>query len=134
MLCGETFSWKNLLFIMIQLIHHGMGGNQRSVFDGYDRRMASSRGCLGIMNMTTAREAVEEDKPRKLVALLPKSRYCEASDARDKIYALLGLSEDANELSMHISYSEPVSQLLERVARIVILTENGAGILRGGRV
>lgn len=38
--------------------------------------------------------------------------HCEASDARDKIYAFLGLSEDANELSKHISYSEPAFQLL----------------------
>lgn len=130
MLCGETFfPWESLYFTMAQLIHHGMGENQRSVFDGYDQRMAASRGCLGIMNLERVRRAVEENKSRKLLTLLQESRICEASDARDKIYSLLGLSEDANELSIHIKYSEPVSHLFERIARILILTDDGVGIL-----
>lgn len=130
MLCGDTFfTWEALFYTMSQLIHHGMGENQRSIFDGYEERMAASRGCLGIINLARARQAVEENKPRKLLTLLQHSRSCEASDARDKIYALLGLSEDANEPSIQISYSEPASHLLERVARILILTDSGVEVL-----
>ena len=132
MLCGETFFPCTALYhTIVQMIQHGMGENQRSAHDGYMQRMASSRSCLGIMNMSIARQAIEQHAPQTLLKLLESSRSCEASDDRDKIYALLGLSADAADLSLDINYSESSSQVFQRVARRLLLAEGGVETLYG---
>lgn len=73
---------------------------------------------------------MKKKNPRKPLSILQYGRGCEAGDARDRIYALLGLSEDANKLSIHIKYPERAN-LFERVARVLILTDSGVEILYG---
>lgn len=52
--------------------------------------------------------------------LLANSRGFEASDSRDKFYALLGLAAEAEDLALYVSYSEPTTCVYQRFARWLV--------------
>jgi hypothetical protein len=44
-------------------------------------------------------------------------RAYEASDMRDKVFVLLGMTSDAEDFAMYVDYNQPSSQVFERVSR-----------------
>jgi Heterokaryon incompatibility protein (HET) len=65
-----------------------------------------------------------------LLTLLYRFRAWDASDPRDKVYALLGICTDnLNAPELQPDYQLPVAQVFERVARYTISTYNSLSIL-----
>jgi hypothetical protein len=53
----------------------------------------------------------------------------EATDPRDTVYALLGLSSDAEERGIYPDYTKPCWQVFAKVSRIYMKLEDGPGFL-----
>jgi hypothetical protein len=56
-------------------------------------------------------------KPESLLALLRSMRHCKATDPRDKVFALLGLSAERNERLLTPDYSLSIRETFIRVAK-----------------
>jgi hypothetical protein len=65
----------------------------------------------------------------RLSQILEFSKGCQAEDKRDRVYALLGMTEDADDPDLHISYSEPFSLVFERVARFLVRKADPMAVL-----
>jgi hypothetical protein len=65
----------------------------------------------------------------ELLDLLERFRYCEASDPRDKIYALLRLASDVNPGDVNIDYTLPVQQLYKDIVKLLLSKHQTLDIL-----
>ncbi|MCJ1306637.1 hypothetical protein MMC25_000280 [Agyrium rufum] len=75
----------------------------------------------------TINEKLHADDPNTfLIHKLNLGRTHRASDARDKIYALMGLSSDGNVYAPHIDYSQPYEVVYRNFAKLFV--QNGHGI------
>ncbi len=75
---------------------------------------------------------LERKQPReKLIKKLEKARIAEATDARDKIYALLGLVEDGDYFWSSVSYAptDTYVQIFIRFARLFVEKGEGFDVL-----
>ncbi len=52
------------------------------------RRQVAGKSLKAIASMKVARDSIQSREPQKLLQLLMDSRPCNASDSRDKIFAL----------------------------------------------
>ncbi|KKY23252.1 putative heterokaryon incompatibility protein [Diplodia seriata] len=74
--------------------------------------------------------AQAEYKPLKdIISLLNVAGSCQSSDPRDKIYALLGLLDGANDLGLSADYGKSVEDLHQEVTVLAIKTYNHLDIL-----
>jgi len=72
-----------------------------------------------MYDLVTHREHFRQGNPPTLVEFLGKARYCQASDERDKIYALLGISSQTFGVTPDYDLSAP--EVFTNSAREVIL-------------
>ena len=52
--------------------------------------------------------------------------FCDATDKRDMIYAMLGMATDAERALLYVSYTESTSEVYHRTAKLLV--EQGSGI------
>jgi hypothetical protein len=64
-----------------------------------------------------------------LLQALIASRYSLATDPRDKVYALLGLTRDGNDLVPMPSYTESVEKLFRRSSLAIRRSQKRTNIL-----
>ena len=69
------------------------------------------------------------EQQMELSDLLERFRYCEATDPRDKIYAILGMASDIDLGDINIDYMLPVQQLYQNVVRFLITKHKNLDIL-----
>jgi hypothetical protein len=69
------------------------------------------------------------EQQMELSDLLERFRYCEATDPRDKIYAILGMASDIDPGDINIDYMLPVQQLYQNVVRFLITKHKNLDIL-----
>ena len=69
------------------------------------------------------------EQQMELSDLLERFRYCEATDPRDKIYAILGMASDIDLGDINIDYMLPVQQLYQNVDRFLITKHKNLDIL-----
>lgn len=66
-----------------------------------------------------------------ILRLLTHFRHCEATDPRDKVYALLGLASDIpNDAEFGPDYSSSVAQVYQELVRFVVMKDQNLDILR----
>lgn len=71
-----------------------------------------------------------EEKPLKdIISLMNMAGSCQSSDPRDKIYALLGLLKDADDLGLRVDYAKCTEDLYQEIAILVIKTYNHLDVL-----
>ncbi|KAL1640413.1 hypothetical protein SLS58_006911 [Diplodia intermedia] len=72
----------------------------------------------------------KESRPFKdLVSLLNAARSCSSTDPRDRIYALMGLLKNSDDLNLVADYNKPVEHVYAAVARQAIVNYNHLDIL-----
>ncbi|OMP82110.1 hypothetical protein BK809_0006420 [Diplodia seriata] len=72
----------------------------------------------------------KESRPFKdLVSLLNAARSCSSTDPRDRIYALMGLLKNSDDLNLVADYNKPVEHVYAAVARQAIVKYNHLDIL-----
>lgn len=73
-----------------------------------------------IYNMGVLRDDVRKSGLVKLGDLVYLAQMAEVTDPRDKIYSVLGLTVDASDPALYVSYSEFTSTVYNRVSRRLI--------------
>ncbi|KAN0088998.1 HET domain containing protein [Hyaloscypha variabilis] len=72
---------------------------------------------------------MRDDPQRPLLRLLSEARNSYATDARDKVYALLGLASDVDSLSLLPDYSQDASEVYTRMVKSWIQRDRNLDIL-----
>jgi hypothetical protein len=78
-------------------------------------------------NISTHFNALEQQM--ELLDLLERFRYCEATDPRDKIYAILGMASDIDPGDINIDYTLPVQQVYKDIVRLFLSKHKSLDIL-----
>lgn len=78
-------------------------------------------GCGAISTIQWIRICIQAGRRFSLSELLPQVWFREATDIRDCIYGLFGLSCDIVELDLHPEYSHTVSKVLTHVVQKLLL-------------
>ncbi|KAG4430662.1 hypothetical protein IFR05_013859 [Cadophora sp. M221] len=66
---------------------------------------------------------------KNLFLLLRATHECQATDARDKVFALLGLGSDENQHAIHPDYTSSVVDVYTKVAKHLINLEDSLNVL-----
>ncbi|KAF4536426.1 Heterokaryon incompatibility protein [Lasiodiplodia theobromae] len=102
MLGAETLDWRSLSFGNI----YSLGLNPVNMEKDFPRALQLSHN---------------DRKPIKdLASLLTIARSCSSTDKRDRIYALLGIFKNRENISISVDYNKPVEELYTEVAWQVI--------------
>jgi hypothetical protein len=119
----KFFPWGNLYHIISRMQIHGLAEDQRVMADP-SAALSAVQGKHAIRNLHFQRDRVMADDPRMMDDLLWLGRFVQATDPKDRIFALLGLATDVdiNQPGLEVSYdkSESVAELYTRVARSLI--------------
>jgi hypothetical protein len=67
-----------------------------------------------------------------ILELLHMTRFCQATDPRDRVYALIALARDEDRVLVP-DYSVPTAQMLRELVRHLIHTDNNLMVLSGNR-
>lgn len=95
--------------------------------ESYKQQHNANLNCAAMSAMLSARQDIQADRSRGLLHHLRYlASFCEVTDERDKVYALLGLATDAERSALYISYSESTAQVYHRTAKVLV--EQGSGI------
>ena len=95
--------------------------------DSYMQQHTANLSGAAMSAMLSARQDIRATRSRGLLHHLRYlSSFCEATDERDMVYALLGLATDAERSALHVNYSDSTAQVYHRTAKVLI--ELGSGI------
>jgi hypothetical protein len=110
--CGSALaSWKGIYLIVEDMTLDFVGRTFLQVFD--------------VLQMYPKDESIDErGKPREhrmeLLDLLQRFRYCIATDPRDKVYSLLGLSSDVEQGDIGIDYMLPPQEVYKDIVKFFL--------------
>ena len=89
------------------------------------------RHRVAVLEVVHASMYVEQDTPRPLTWLLQSNSSRDCGDARDRVYALLGVQKESSGTNMEeirIDYTIPWQELYEEVARGIIRSQDSLRI------
>ena len=75
------------------------------------------------------RDTSTVDKPKTLLQFLSDTRHCKASDPRDKIYAVLGMTPEAGEQALTPDYNLSTRDTFAKVTRFFIARDKNLNVL-----
>ena len=93
------------------------------------KRVALNDPVYNLTQMRRENEQRRLGKQSSLLYLLSAFRSCEASDPRDKIFALVGIADQQTIAPCTPDYSKDVSEIYRDLASHLIITERNADIL-----
>ena len=82
-----------------------------------------------ISSMATFRDVVESQKQLQLITLMATTRDREATDSKDKVFALLSLATDTHDSSLHANYDLSLEEVLQKVVCFYLEKESSLDIL-----
>jgi hypothetical protein len=107
---------------------HGFVEEYRGLSKDSALAISAAKGKISILNLQKMRDRVQSGQPRPFIPLLSLLRFCDATESKDKIFAILGIvtNIDLNQPGMEISYAptESVTQLYTRFARAAIVSDS----------
>ena len=113
--------------LIVHINNRGLSPRIFAGADSYAQQHSANLSCAAMSAMLPTRQDVKASRSRGLLHHLRHlSSFCEATDERDRVYALLGLATDAERSALHVRYSESTAQVYHRTAKILI--EQGSGI------
>ena len=113
--------------LILKILNRGLTPEIIAGADSYTQQHTANLNCAAMSAMLSARQDIKAGRSRGLLHHLRYlSWFCEATDERDKVYALLGLATDAERSTLHVSYSESTAQVYHRTAKVLI--EQGSGV------
>ena len=75
------------------------------------------------------RDTSTVEKPKTLLQFLNDTRHCKASDPRDKIYAVLGMTPEADEQVLTPDYNIPTRDTFAKLTRFFIARDKNLNVL-----
>ena len=119
MMCGTTcFSWDLLEHMWHRAIRRYFDTasmNGELLFD-----LQAWVGLSTVFRLGYFRSAIRAGVPLHIPRLLDLTREAELEDERDKFYSILGLTVDADDPALYVSYDEAPNVVHQRVARRLI--------------
>lgn len=120
LLCGEhTLPWHTIVSATLYL---STRGRVSSVFG------SSADILVALAHFSAANPSRQTPY---LSTLLPLTRRLEATDDRDKVYALLGLADRTGLPSFQPSYTRSTAEIYATAAKAMIAQEGGLSVLSG---
>ena len=110
-----------------QIFRRGITPRILAGADSSTQQQTANFSSAAMSAMLSARQDVKADRSRGLLHYLRYlSSFCEATDKRDKVYALLGLATNAERSALYVNYSESTAEVYHRTAKVLV--EQGSGI------
>ena len=110
-----------------QIINRNFAPSIHATADSYAQQHTANLNSAAMSAMLSARQDIKCHRSRGLLHHLRYlSSFCEATDKRDKVYALLGLATDAERSALQVSYSDSTAEVYHGTAKLLI--EQGSGI------
>ena len=129
---SSLLAWKDLFVTISWLNQQGMISHVARLGEilptGLPVALIASVNLFNIVNI---REAIERQKPKPLSEILRHARSFQATDPKDKAYALWGLAPDVDDLEFDIIYDseETLEKVYIRLAQALIGTEDAYYVL-----
>jgi hypothetical protein len=86
------------------------------------------RWAQAVENLRTVRQQVALNQKHTMLPLLLSSRACDATDKRDKVFALLGLASDTDHKGLAVDYTLRWEYIYRDAARVFLERENAIEI------
>lgn len=113
--------------LILQICSRGFHPQILAGADSYTQQHTANLNEAAMSAMLSARQDIRAARSRGLLHHLRHlASFCEATDPRDMVYALLGLARDAERSALYVSYSESTAQVYLRTAELLV--EQGSGI------
>ena len=97
---------------------------------GYPNRHAANYHLGAMTGMLSARRDVQAGRSRGLLCYLRYlSSFCDATDKRDMVYALLNLATESERSALKVSYSDSVANVYLRTTQLLIQQGQGIDVL-----
>ncbi|KAI9157921.1 heterokaryon incompatibility protein-domain-containing protein [Paramyrothecium foliicola] len=141
--CGpHVMSWQALVNACHEIQHRVANATVRSPYNdtkfsrgGSLRSIVSREAWDEASNSEPDTSETTEASARYLMQLLGQFRYCQATDDRDQIYALLGLAFRSDETVagqqlLVPDYSKPTSYVYSELVRLLVTSTDRLDILR----
>jgi hypothetical protein len=118
MLWGDTFfQWEFLAQAVAYIIRYHIHSTLREMNVLSDGEAVTIHQ---ISSMAQRRRELQEHKKKTLIEVVGHNKVAEATDPRDNIYAMLGLTVEGCDAALYVSYSEPTSFVYKRVSKYLI--------------
>jgi hypothetical protein len=119
MLCGTTlFDWEILSSVLEGMRKYDFAEGIRVTRGPYD--WIAVFASQEILAMTALRQSLKRGERWSLLDALAIGRHAKASDQRDKLYARLGLTSDADDPAFYVSYTESTETVYQRITRRMV--------------
>ncbi|KAH7355251.1 heterokaryon incompatibility protein-domain-containing protein [Rhexocercosporidium sp. MPI-PUGE-AT-0058] len=130
-ICGKRgVPWLELAYIVLQLGRHALGTFLIVTEDGVlDRR---PRGLSSLSTAWGLRHFRENVNPVSLSTLLLYCWTLEASDDRDRVFALLGMADDAEDSHFEPDYNTTPSEVFVKSAARLLTRDRSSNTLLHG--
>ncbi|KAL8771407.1 MAG: hypothetical protein Q9209_003075 [Squamulea sp. 1 TL-2023] len=89
--------------------------------------------CSFLFNRS--RSEVTRRRETGLLRLLTQFRHCEATDPRDKVYALLGMASDMpDDANLKPNYAKPVAEVYRDLVEFIVTKDRNLDVLRACQI
>ncbi|KAJ3548806.1 hypothetical protein NM208_g819 [Fusarium decemcellulare] len=132
----NLFSWSTFICLdscMRTVFRNRHHGGFCGIHDLHDSRQAVQRnfGAWTFKALDRLRENIQTLQPRRLPldALIFMTRTASASDPRDRIYGLLGLTNESYGHQIQVDYAKPVAEVFRDAMANLLLGQRGLASL-----
>ena len=124
-----TLDMSVFIAVMDAIFVHNLPYQGRYHYPPTEERARISGARKFIMNIGHLRNAQRDGNRCSLISLLEENRDACATDPRDKMFALLGISKEADEIDLRPDYAEHLNNTYRRFARYFIERGQGSQVI-----
>src|ERR1700755_3196796 len=81
-------------WLLFQMERHGFVEEYRGTSKDSSLAMSAAKGKTSALNLQKIRDRVQGGQERPFIPLLSSLRFCQATDPKDKVFAILGVVTD----------------------------------------
>lgn len=113
----ETINWDTLAPVMLHLFGFRFSTMiEDNITPAHKRRRVMSMNSLFLDKARKTYHGKDQASPNSLLLMLPRFWTFSATDGRDKVFALLGLAQDAENPLIEPDYTKPVEDVFLHTA------------------
>lgn len=127
--CGaEREDWEKVVRVVARIEEYSFQGFTVKEEEFKDFR-GGGGGCQMVINLQGARERIVSGRERSLEMVLRSLYPLQAGDARDKVYGVLGIVDDAEEIGIKPGYEISAGEVYIDTTRRIMVKEKSLGLL-----
>jgi len=132
---NRYIDWETLVEVLRTFISEISADCQSLLYsaENYNTRQVSNAPAYASI-MTTINQLLQEGESLPLSILLQLTHRFKATDPRDKLFALMGMSDPASCGPVQIDYTKDVLSLYREIARYIFIRERGLSSLHNAGI